>query len=193
MELLLTILLVLMIISALLAVEMKNLLSSIIAVGAVGAFISIAFLFLGAPDLAIIQIVFEVMILIMLIRATISRDATEVTEEEVAFISRIVSIVVLMLIFVFGLKIFADFPEFGKPVFESHLQAPSNLYLQHSLEKTGAANVVSAISLDFRAYDTLGAVTVLFVGILGAFAVLRSRARRKTNNIEILEEDETGE
>ncbi|MBN1270227.1 MAG: DUF4040 domain-containing protein, partial [Kiritimatiellae bacterium] len=73
---LLVILLLLMIIAALVAIETSNLLSSIISVGAVGFLLSIAFLLLGAPDIAITQIVVEILCLVILIRATISRDLT---------------------------------------------------------------------------------------------------------------------
>ena len=44
---------------------------------------------------------------------------------------------------------------------------------------TGAANVVTAVLLDYRAYDTLGEATVIFVSIVGAYAILRRVGRRK--------------
>jgi len=42
-----------------------------------------------------------------------------------------------------------------------------------------------SIIIDFRGYETLGENTVLFASILGAFAVLRKRGRKKKE-----EEDE---
>jgi len=68
------ILLIFMIIAAIVAIEVKDLLSSVIAVGAVGLGLSLAFLILKAPDLAITQLVVEILCLIILIRATIKRD-----------------------------------------------------------------------------------------------------------------------
>ncbi|MCK4325548.1 DUF4040 domain-containing protein, partial [bacterium] len=50
-------LLLFMIAGAIIAVETKDLLSSVIAVGAVGLGLSVAFLVLKAPDLAITQLV----------------------------------------------------------------------------------------------------------------------------------------
>jgi multisubunit Na+/H+ antiporter MnhB subunit len=52
-------------------------------------------------------------------------------------------------------------------------------YLARSAEQTGAANVVMAVILDYRAYDTLGEATIIFVAILGAYAVLRRLGRRR--------------
>ena len=63
-----------MIAAAVIAVEVKDLLSSVIAVGAVGIALCMAFLALKAPDLAIMQLVVEILSLIILIRATIRKD-----------------------------------------------------------------------------------------------------------------------
>ena len=63
-----------MVVAAILVVEAPNLLFSVVSVGAVGFLGAIAFLFLGAPDVAIVQIGIESITLVILIRATIGRD-----------------------------------------------------------------------------------------------------------------------
>ncbi len=68
------VLLIFMIIGAIIAIEMKDLLSSVIAVGAVGLGLSIVLLILKAPDVAITQLVVEMLCLIILIRATLKKD-----------------------------------------------------------------------------------------------------------------------
>ena len=65
-DIIILVLLAFMVIAALIAVETKSLLSSVISLGAVGFGLSIAFLFLRAPDLAIVQIAVEVVLLIFL-------------------------------------------------------------------------------------------------------------------------------
>ena len=70
------ILILLMIIGAIVAIETPNLLYSVISVGAVGFLLSIVFLFLSAPDLAITQIAVEVITLVLLLKAT-SRSEQE--------------------------------------------------------------------------------------------------------------------
>ena len=57
-----------MIVGAIVALEIKDMVSSVIAVGAVGLGVSIAFLILKAPDLAITQLTVEILMLIILIR-----------------------------------------------------------------------------------------------------------------------------
>jgi multisubunit Na+/H+ antiporter MnhB subunit len=47
-------------------------------------------------------------------------------------------------------------------------------YLEH-LSLTGALNAVVAILLDFRAYDTLGEILVIFVTISGITMLIRRK------------------
>lgn len=173
----LILLLLLMIVGAIIAIETTNLLSSIVCVGAVGFLISMAFLVLGAPDIAITQLVVEILCLIILIRATISRDLTTVSGDR-EFFGLTVTIAVVLILAMIGIATFVDFPTFGEPVMERIKDAPSETYLRDGLAKTGAANAVTAVLLDFRAYDTLGEATVLFCAILGALAILRRKARK---------------
>lgn len=177
------ILLLLMIVSAVIAIETRNLLSSIICLGAVGFLLSIAFLFLGAPDIAITQLVVDVLVLVILIRATISRDLTSVSGDR-EFFGMAVTTAMILVMAILGVVVFAGFPAFGTSVMDRVKDAPSVTYLADCVSKTGAANAVTAILLDFRAYDTLGEATVLFCAVLGALAVLRSKARRKPGDAE---------
>jgi len=176
----LIVLMVLMIVGAIIAVETTNLLSSIVCVGAVGFLLSIAFLFLGAPDIAITQLVVEILCLIILIRATISRDLTAVSGDR-EFFGLTVTLATVLAVAAAGILCMADFPAFGQSVMDRITDPPaaSSRYLAAGLEKTGAANIVTSVLLDFRAYDTLGEATVLFCSILGALAVLRRKARRR--------------
>ena len=176
MTMVLIILIVFMIAGGLIAIQTERLLASVISVGAVGFLLAIAFLLLGAPDIAITQVVVEVLSLIILIRATLHRDLRTVSGTRESF-GGIVTLVVLLVILLGGLRMLHDFPEFGSPAMERFPDAPSQVYLRTGASRTGAPNIVTAILLDFRAYDTLGEATVLFCAILGACVLLRKRAR----------------
>jgi len=171
-------LLIFMIIGSLIALETKDLLSAVVAVGAVGAFSSIIFLIIGAPDIAITQMVVEVLSLIILIRATISRDLTTIDEDRDVF-GLLATLALIFVFFLFGIEALRNLPQFGIPSFTINLNAPTNRYLSSGLKETGAGNMVSAIILDYRGYDTLGEATVLFTSILGALAILRVYSRKK--------------
>jgi multisubunit Na+/H+ antiporter MnhB subunit len=171
------ILLLFMIIAAIIAVETKDLLGSVICIGAIGFGASLMFLFLRAPDIAITQIVVEVLGLIILIRACISRDRTFISGDR-EFFSVVVSVVIIFGIFLAGIKILETLPDFGTPIFAQAPEAASQTYISEGMQKTGAANLVAAVILDFRAYDTLGEATVLFTTIIGATVILRKKSKK---------------
>lgn len=173
-EIYLVILLIFIIIGALIAVETKDLLAAVISLGVLGLGISISFLFLQAPDLAIVQIPVEGILLIFLVRSTIGRSI-ETTKAHINWEGIIFNLIILIGLAVFGIFAFKEF-EFGKPIISSVKEAPSNTYIQNGLKETGAANIVSAIILDYRGYDTLGEAIVLFTSIVGALVILRSKA-----------------
>lgn len=174
---LLVILLVLMIIGAIIAIETTRLLSSIVCVGAVGFLISIAFLFLGAPDLAITQLVVEALCLIILIRATINRDLTSVSGDR-EFFGLTVTVAMVLVLAIIGIKVFDEFPALGQPVMDRMAGATAEAYLARGLEDTGARNVITAMMLGYRNFDALGQIAVLFCAAIGALAILRRPARK---------------
>ena len=171
------ILLLFIIIAAIIAVETKHLLSAVICIGAVGFGASLMFLFLRAPDIAITQIVVEVLGLIILIRACLSRELTFISGPR-EFFGVVVSVAIIFVIFLAGIKVFESLPDFGIPIFAKAPEAASQTYISQGLAKTGAANLVASVILDFRAYDTLGEATVLFTSIIGATVILRKKAKK---------------
>lgn len=168
------ILLVFMIIGAIIAVEVKSLLSSIVAVGAVGLGLSVAFLILKAPDLAIVQLVVEILALLILLRATFG-DRIQPEGKGKGIAAILVSIVFVLIFLTCSYYCLKNLPAFGYP-----LMKVSQTYINEGLQQTGAANLVAAIILDYRGYDTLGEATVLFTAVVGALAVLRAVGRKKS-------------
>jgi multicomponent Na+:H+ antiporter subunit B len=51
-------------------------------------------------------------------------------------------------------------------------------YLESSIPETGVPNVVTAVLADFRSFDTLGEVTVIFTAGMGVMLLLRRHRRR---------------
>ena len=82
--------------------------------------------------------------------------------------NRVVPVIVLIILAVFLFN--AIRIDYGYPV-----PGVSAYYLRHGVENTGALNIVTAIYLDYRAYDTLGEATVFFAAALGVFMLLRKR------------------
>ncbi|MFC1674936.1 hydrogen gas-evolving membrane-bound hydrogenase subunit E [Candidatus Omnitrophota bacterium] len=169
----LNIILLFMIIAAIAAVAIEDLLSSVIAVGAAGLGLSMAFLVLKAPDLAIAQLVVEILCLIILIRATIKKDLPLLKDGRWHFntFSTLAFIGLFLICAYFALQ---ELPRFGAPIMRV-----AGEYIRNGLARTGATNLVSSVILDFRAYDTLGEATILFTAVMGVLAVVRRVGRIK--------------
>jgi len=176
------ILLVFMIVAAIIAIEAKDLLSSVVSVGAVGLALSIVFLILKAPDLAITQLVVEILCLIILIRATLKRDLPFSATGR-WFLNTLITVSFMVVFLCAAAKALKELPQFGYPMMKV-----ASTYLKEGLPKTGATNIVSAIILDFRAYDTLGEATVLFTAVIGVLAIVRRVGRKKAG--ETIEEED---
>ncbi|MFC1806431.1 hydrogen gas-evolving membrane-bound hydrogenase subunit E [Planctomycetota bacterium] len=172
-----------MIVAAIVAVEARDLLSTVISVSAAGAGLSIVFLILGAPDLAITQIVVEVLCLVILIRAVVTRKDVTFEARPNGF-AMACGLIFGALLVVTCLYAFGGLAPFGVPKLARAPElAMARPYLEESFRRTGAANAVMGVLLDFRAYDTLGEATVIFTSIIGAYVLLR-RVGRKTPGAE---------
>ncbi|RKZ31352.1 hypothetical protein DRQ36_02350 [bacterium] len=161
-----------MIIGSIVAIETKNMLSAVIAVGAVGFGVSLMFLFLGAPDIAITQVIVEVLSLVILIRATVYIDNRAIERKFDSF-AIITGLLFLGFFIMAAVWAFGDMTPFGEP-----LMRVSRRYLSGTAAETGAVNAVAGVILDYRAYDTLGEAMVLFASILGALVILRNRGKK---------------
>ncbi len=166
-------LLLFMIAAAIIAVVVEDLLSSVVAVGAVGLGLSMAFLVLKAPDLAITQLVVEILCLIILIRATIKKDLPFSASGRWVF-NTLSTLCFLGVFLFFAYLALKELPPLG-----SAIMRVAKTYVEDGLPKNGAANIVAAIILDFRGYDTLGEAIVLFTAVIGVLAVVRKVGRKR--------------
>ena len=159
------------ILASIIAIEAKGLLSTVVSVSAAGLALAVIFLFVAAPDLAITQVVVEVICLVILIRGIVTRQDTTFDSRSDRFVVATGLIAISFLVaatYIAG----PSFQAFGDPLM--HL---SRQYIDKTTELVGATNYVTAVLLDFRAYDTLGEATVIFVGIMGAYCILRKVGR----------------
>lgn len=77
-----------------------------------------------------------------------------------------------LIIFLFSFTV-AEMPPFGSPDNPAFNEVPQR-YLTEGVAETGAVNIVSSVIIDYRAFDTLGEATVLFVAIAAVIATLKS-------------------
>lgn len=172
------VLLVVMLIAALVAIEIRDLLAAAVALGIVGFSVAIMFILLQAPDLAIVQIVVEALTVVFfaaVILRTTNVDTTFGTglRGQVVF-PAVVFFIFGILFLVFAARALAALPALGSPT-----MLVAREYIAQGLAKTGAANVVAAVILDFRGYDTLGEATVLFTAVVGVLTIMRRAGRKE--------------
>ena len=92
---------------------------------------------------------------------------------------RNIVILILLIVVAVGIALsLADIP-FGTPKTEV-----GGYYIEKGREETGASNIVTSVVVNYRAFDTLGEVTVLFVAAIGLGAVLAGRGERRKRELE---------
>jgi multisubunit Na+/H+ antiporter MnhB subunit len=169
----LELLLILLIVGAIIALEVRDLLSAVVALGAVGLGLAVVFLILQAPDVAITQLAVEIIAVILLIRATI-RVRLDNSPSGGRLVGALLGILFTGFFVAFAVPGFGELPPFGEP-----LVRVSQNYLDRGLAETGSANLVTSVILDYRAYDTLGEATILFAAVIGVSTLMRLRGRKE--------------
>ncbi|MBN1901410.1 Na(+)/H(+) antiporter subunit B [Candidatus Sumerlaeota bacterium] len=84
---------------------------------------------------------------------------------------------IILIILALGVYICISEIPFGKPG-----TAVGNYYIEKGIEETGAVNIVTSIVLNYRGFDTLGEVTILFLASLGLGAILAT-VQNKTRGV----------
>jgi len=185
MEVLLAIIIILMIAGSIYTLHARDLLSAVISYGITGFGLVICFLLLRAPDLAIAQIVVEIITLIIMIaviRISVREDLTERSTIRVAGVRyinmRSVSFFVAGIVFMAALLFFFIQATALLDPFGVHSIRMAAAYMEQGAGLTGSANLVAGVLFDFRAYDTLGEATILITAVIGILTVLRLKGRK---------------
>lgn len=172
------ILLIVSIGAGIIAVEIKDLLASAISLGVVGFSVAIMFILVQAPDLAIVQIVVEVLTVIIFVGVILKTTHIDTTLEDKMkardYLTKGIFVIFGIFFLIFSILALKELPEFGKPIMKI-----ATHYLVKGFEEIKAANQVAAVILDFRGYDTLGEATVLFTSVIGVLTILRKIGKIK--------------
>ncbi len=158
-----------------------NRMLALILIGVVGLFVSLAFNYLSAPDLALTQISVEVVTIILMLLAL--NFMPKVTPFEVPMGKKLRdgAISIAAGAGVGGLIYALMTRDFILP-------SISDFHLANSYKGGGGTNVVNVILVDFRGFDTFGEIIVLGIAAIVIFAlteaILGSRVRAYLLNRE---------
>ncbi|MCL0059373.1 hypothetical protein M1O20_02565 [Dehalococcoidia bacterium] len=89
----------------------------------------------------------------------------------------LVPVLVLLGIGVILTMAVIDMPAFGDPEAPAHRHVAPR-YIARAYEETGVTNMVTAVLIDYRGYDTLGELTVIFAAGVAVLSLLVGRKTR---------------
>ena len=142
----------------------RNRFLSLILIGIVGLMVSIGFVFLSAPDLAMTQFTVEVVTIILMLLALNFLPNRTPVESSVLRRMRDAGVAIAGGLASFALAYYYLMRDaVGGPISEFHLA--------NSYKGGGGTNVVNVILVDFRGFDTFGEIIVLSIAALLIYAL----------------------
>jgi len=157
-------------------------LASLILLGGAGLVTCATFMWLSAPDLAITQLLVEVVTTVLLLLGLrwLPRRWQDPDPVPPGWTARLRRIYDLALAVAGGAGIaWLSYAVMTRP----QGQTITDYFLMHAYSQAGGRNVVNVLLVDFRSFDTMGEITVLGIVALGVYALLR-RFRPAPESIE---------
>lgn len=158
------------------ALMARTRISAVVVVGVVGFSMTLWFFTLGAVDVALTQLLVEILtvcVMVLLLRRlpTTFRKASIRRRISAGVIAAAAGAVTVLGVLVFtGRREMSDAAEY---------------YVREGYETTGGSNIVNTILVDFRALDTLGELTVLGIAGVAVAALLSSRAQLPVRSVAL--------
>ncbi|MDV4168663.1 monovalent cation/H+ antiporter subunit A [Rhodovulum sp. FJ3] len=137
---------------------------ALILIGIVGLMVSVGFVYLSAPDLAMTQFTVEVVTIILLLLALNFLPNQTPVESTTLRRTRDAVVSVAAGLATFGLAYHYLLRDFIDP-------SISEFHLANSYKGGGGTNVVNVILVDFRGFDTFGEIIVLGIAALLIYAL----------------------
>jgi multicomponent Na+:H+ antiporter subunit A len=163
---------VLILAAALVATIVQSRLAAVASLGVVGYGVSLIYILYGAPDLAMTQFLIESLTVILFVLAFYHLPQfTQLSPKG----SRARDILIALL--VGGLMTALVLSATGVLFYPSI----SNFFVENALPLGHGRNIVNVILVDFRAFDTMGEITVLGIAAIGVYVLLKLSVDSKDN------------
>ena len=149
------------------AVAVRDLLASVILLGAFGLFMCLLWIEMGAVDVAFTEAAVGAGITTVFFVVTVFKTGRTGRKK-----LRILPLVATALT---GLLLYAgslDMPPTGDPASPPSVRV-SPRYIERGYAETNVPNMVTAVLADYRSFDTLGEVTVIFTATMAVLLILR--------------------
>ena len=170
-----TALLVFVVLSAITTVLLRDILSAIIAYAAFSFGVSVFYILLSAPDVALTEAAVGAGVTTVLFLVTIVRTVRPGSDSVFERIRWRPAAFVGVLTGIF-LSTVSAFPRVGDPESVVVTSEITQYYLDNAYPQTGVENVVTAVLAAYRGFDTLGEATVVLAAGVAVLLVLRQEA-----------------
>ncbi|MXY92394.1 MAG: DUF4040 domain-containing protein [Caldilineaceae bacterium SB0664_bin_27] len=163
-----TVLILLMVVSAYVTVRIRTRLGAIVSLGVVGVSVTLFYVFFSAPDLALTQLLIEVLtvVLLVLVFTKLPPDIRPPMQK----LKQTRNVLVALAAGAFGFFLVL----FNTSEAMQAARSISDYFLHNAVPEGHGTNVVNVILVDFRAFDTMGEITVLALAALGGYALLNA-------------------
>lgn len=169
-------LLVILAITAVIALRLKDLLAAVAVLAAYSIFVALLFAGMGAVDVAFVEAVLGSAFVGVLFFAAVLVTRRRDDEPDVGR-TRWLAMGVIGAFLALMLYASTDLPDRGDPEAPAHLHV-SPEYIEGALPDSETPNVVTAILADYRSHDTLGETLVIFSAGLAVVLILGRREKQ---------------
>jgi len=176
--------------TALSAALMEDILSSVISLSVFGILLSMVFAILQAPDVALTQAVINsgmiTSIFLVAYSQTMKGQPSEKSmppeKGQIQYLFEQLGVLVICIglgLWLWqGLSSIDFLPRFGDP---------ARHYIINTAGETGVSNIVAAVLFDYRGFDTLGEISVIFTTVTGiSILFAQSRYRRSSSGLSFI-------
>lgn len=159
-----------MIIAAFTVLLASNRILAIVSLSVLGYMVSMFFVIFRAPDLALTQMVVETVttVLFLLCFYHLPKMTKKIERIPFKLTNLVISVAVGSTVTLLALS------TNGHKLFE-----PITSFFENAYELAGAKNIVNAILVDFRGFDTMLEISVLTIAGLGVYILVHQRVKRR--------------
>jgi len=181
-----------LVVCAMVAVEMMDLLSATLIMGAYSLIMALVWTRLNAVDVAFTEATVGAGITTVLVLAALSRtkrgeaELTDITldnnlRSETSKLVKKHNVISLLVVVITGAVLIygtMDMPDFGDPNAPAHNHVAPYM-LENGEHDTVSENIVTSVLASYRGFDTLGETSVVLTAVLSVILILRRKKERK--------------
>ncbi|QXK91839.1 DUF4040 domain-containing protein [Neoehrlichia mikurensis] len=166
------VLLVLLLITSSTLIFLKNLTSNVVVMCIFSLIMTVLYLILDAPDVAITEASVGAGLSTVLMLYALSLIKVQIAINNNCIVKLFIAVICSVCMLLSLLYAINDLPEFGS-FYSAANQNVVPYYMQNTNKYMGIPNVVTAILASFRGYDTLCETIVVFTAALCVFLLLK--------------------